>query len=235
MKRLSSVPRSPPSEKLTGSAFAALIGHELNNIAVPLHGFTELAMQSTAANAPARQSLDEMQIAIGRIRALASDLECLGESSALAARVAIGDCMPDAAGGSRPEAYTLDWRCPRATMIAVDRRHAQRAIRALASIATRLDARFASLPQLTASQQAHPRGHCAACGAALAGKDANVRVETYSAYALSREQICDPFGAPGRGARRLTLAVLVHCAHHAGGHVVLDERSGRLSVAFPES
>jgi hypothetical protein len=35
-------------------------------------------------------------------------------------------------------------------------------------------------------------------------------------------------------SRRLTLAALVHCAHRAGSHLLIDDAAGTLSLVMPK-
>ena len=126
LKPRKTAPRAPPSESAT-SALAGVIAHELNNIAVPLQGFAELAGQNAGASESLGNSLEEIKIASARIKSLAADLESLGEMTSLVEPVAIGDCMPGEAAGDQPELPRIDWRCSASTLIAVDRAHARRA------------------------------------------------------------------------------------------------------------
>jgi hypothetical protein len=233
--------KRPPTARLASivedegtSTLAAVVCHELNNIAVPMGAFAELALQSGADGDSVRRSLDEMRIAIDRVKALASDLESLAESDSLPARVAIGDCMPAQFGGQRLESGQIEWQCSAATSVLADRRHARRAIESLAVIASRPSSAPAAPPGWLISQLAAAR--CVVCGRAAATRKALwVSVQVRNARPVAGEALRDPFGAgrASRAGRRLSLAVLVHSAHHAGGHLVQDEDSGSLSVVFP--
>lgn len=215
---------------------AAIIGHELNNIAVPLDAFAELAVQNTEPGAPVRHSLDEMRVAIGRIKALASDLESLAESGSHPAPVAIGDCMPDAIDADVLRMGKVDWRCGVSTVVVVDRTQARRAIHSLAVITARGSSPFALGPEWSVSRGSVPAAaRCVTCAAAARRKDIFVFVQADGSRPVSNDALRDPFGSArvGRAVRRLTLAVLVHGAHDAGGHIFQDPNAGSLMLAFP--
>lgn len=214
-------------------ALSAIVGHELNNIAVPLEGFTDLAMQSAPGNLPVRECLEEARIAIARISALAYELESLGETVSDPSSVEIGQCMPEPA--DLTEAWTIEWRCRSATAVAVDRLQAQRAIRALINLATGTVSRSRGEPVLTVSQDSHPGERCVCCGASVAGRSRHLFAQVGDSRPVLRNVVRNPFGArgAGRSIRPLTLAVLVHCAHCAGGHLLRDKSSGSLSLALP--
>jgi hypothetical protein len=236
MKRPAIPPITESSDESRAAVLAAIAGHELNNIAVPLECFTEAVSQIHAIREPADQAvLDEISIAIGRIKLLASELQSLGESSSLPVRELIGDCMSLAVGATASDAWKIDWRCSATVAVNVDRPHAQHAIQALARIAARVDSRPSALPDLIVSQELPSDAPCAACGATLARGQRTLRVQAYSSRAVDRAALRDPFtsASAGRAGRRLTLAVLAHCAHKAGGHVLLDDSGNALSVAFP--
>jgi hypothetical protein len=211
-----------------------VIGHELNNVAVPLEGFAELALQNPAASESVGHMLDEIKIAIARIKSLAADLETLGHAGSSPSPVAIGDCLPEEAGSDRPRVPEIDWRCSPATLVVVDGAHAKRALQALAGIAGRTGTQIPSLPGWSVARQAAVSAACAACGRTLPRKE-HVRVQAFSSRAVPGEALKDPFGWPrvGRALRRLGLAVLVHSTHHAGGHIILDPGAGSVSLAFP--
>jgi hypothetical protein len=218
------------------SALAAIISHELNNIAVPMDGFAELAVQNTALHEPVRYSLDEMRIAIGRIKALASDLESLAENGSRPAPIAIGDCMPDAADADALRVDKIDWQCGVSTVVTVDRAHARRAIHSLAVIAARGTSQFTRAPDWSVSVGPAAAGaRCVACGATTRRKDIFVFVQAYGSHSVTSDALRDPLGCArvGRANRRLTLAALVHSAHGAGGHILQNETAGTLMLAFP--
>lgn len=208
---------------------SGIIGHELNNIAGALQGFGEIALHRAGENEPVKEYLGEMRIAIGRISALAHDLEILGESESIRTRVELADCMHSA--------WNIDWRCSSEIMVDVDPLHAKRALEALTQIGWGKRARDPSV-ELRVTEDLRTAARCATCGVPLAqaartGGWTLVQV-LYDARILNREALCDPFGQAktGRMLMRLTLAALVHCAHCAGGHILLDDPGGMLSLAF---
>ncbi len=221
------------------SGFAALVGHELNNIAVPLEGYAELVTESAVGPESLGHSLEEMRTAIERIKALAADLESLAEPSSPPLPVAIGACMPAAdvavAAGAVPGgAPDIDWQCSASIAVAVDRTHAQRAIGSLAILASPSGGPPSS-PKWEVWLGSAAPARCAACHAAARRRDRSVLVQAFSARPLAGDALRDPFGSAraGRLSRRLTLAVMVHSAHGAGGHVFLDESTGSVRLAFP--
>jgi hypothetical protein len=217
------------------SGLAGVIGHELNNIAVPLEGFAELAIQSASASESVGHILEEIKIAISRIKSLASDLESLGEITRRAGAVAIDDCMPrEEAAADRPGTPRIDWRCRASTLVAVDRAHARRALHALANVTGRSSSQSESLSGWSVVHPSKSAARCAACGGTQVRKN-HLLVQGFSSPAVSDEMLRDPFGWPraGRATRRLALAILVHSAHRAGGHIILDEGTGSVSVALP--
>ena len=227
--------RRPPSsrparlEESEVGGLAGIVGHELNNIAVPLEGFAELALQGTAAEESAR-ALYEMRIVIGRIKSLASDLESLAESGSSPQHIAIGDCMPEP-GTDSLVARNIDWRCNAATPVMADREHARRAIRSLGAIAARIAAHPASAPMWSVWRGSMP-ARCIACGAGPLDNPF-VHVQVFSSRPIAAG-LHNPLAAKtGWASRRLALAVLVHSAHCADGHIVLDEGSGLVSVVLP--
>jgi len=225
---------SSDSRDREASALAALLGHELNNIAVPLDGFTELAVQGTAADAPVRHSLIEVQIAIERIKSLAAELEILGETESRTDSVAIADCMPPLAVASAPATLTIEWRCTAATLVRADSLHLRSAIQALLCLAQRTSSAFEGPTSLMVSQRVPPAQRCTACGAAVASGADSVLIEVHATRAMLAAALRAPF-ANSRAMRlgsRLTLGVLVHSVHCAGGHILLDEPSALLSVVL---
>jgi len=219
----------PKREDRQTGVLSGIIGHELNNIAGALQGFTEIALRSAKANEPVREYLGEMRIAIGRIHALAHDLESLGEFDSVRETVPIRDCLLPA--------WTIEWQCSAATLVDIDPLHARRALEALGQIGRgerpRLAAEFCVTEDLPAAAQ------CANCAARIDAGNAEwveVRVRNHSRI-VNREALRDPFGSAqaGRMVRRLTLSALVHSAHCAGGHILVDETAGSLSVVFAEA
>jgi hypothetical protein len=243
--------RSVAAVDVDSGALSAIIGHELNNIAVPLGGYRDLALQCTPENEPFRECLDETRIAMGRLTALADELESLGDSESRPMQVPIGQCIPeatdpeasgpeataagatgpDASGDSPAERWTIDWLCGADTAVSVDRHHAQRSIRALIRVATRVAEPSPSLLVLTVAEDVHAGARCISCGAVVSR---GVAARISGSHPVEGDALRNPFGARRVGlTRRLTLAVLVHCAHRAGGHLIFDKISGSPSVVFP--
>ncbi|GEM_PF-4002432 len=217
------------SEDRRTGFLSGMIGHELNNIAGALQGFGEIALHRAGENEPVKEYLGEVRIAIGRISALAHDLESLGESESLSTRIPLADCMNPA--------WHIDWRCNAQTLIDVDPLHAHRAMEALEQIGRGKRARESPV-EFRVTDDLHPAAFCVTCGAALAQKTraggwALVQVQS-DPRIVNREAMRDPFGQAhgGRMLMRLTLAALVHCTHCAGGHILLEDTGGLLSVAF---
>jgi hypothetical protein len=221
-------------ESKSGS-FAAMVGHELNNIAVPLEGYAEQAADNAAATESAKNGLEEMRTAIARIRSIASDLENLAEPASPPITVAIGDCMPDDLADIAAGAPVIDWRCSASTAISVDRPHAERAIRSLGMLSARTRAQLKSVPTWEVFTGSAAPARCASCAAAARRKDHCVLVRTHTDRPVTADALNDPFGPAraGKLSRRLTLAVLVYSAHCANGHVYLDDDTGLVSLAFP--
>jgi hypothetical protein len=212
---------------------AAILGHELNNITVPLDGFTELAVRGMAADEGAGLGFNELQIAIERIKSLASELEILGETESHLNPVAIGDCMPPNAGGDAHGAVAIEWRCSAAVMVRADRLQTRGAVQALMRLAQPTESPFDGA-SLIVSQRVPPALRCVACGRVVAQGGRSVLVEIHSARAILAGALRQPFGRSRlmRSGQRLTLAALVHSAHCAGGHILLDEPSTRLSLVM---
>jgi signal transduction histidine kinase len=223
------------AEYQSANPLAAVVGHELNNISVPLCGFTELAAGSTTLDESVRLCLDELRIAIARIKSIASDLESLAESESRAARPTIGKCLAAPGGDRASEPWNIDWLCPTNTVIAVDLLQAQRALEALARIAARAGPAIrAAVFLLPTDPSCNTR--CVVCDATFARENGFVVIQAYGIRAIGVEVLIEPFVSErgGGGARRLNLAVLVHCAHAAGGHLLLDGSADSISVAFPQ-
>ncbi len=212
---------------------AAVIGHELNNIAVPLAGYAELVRHSAGTSESVGPILDEITLAIARITSLASGLESLGEKSSRPMRVAIGACIPEP-GGADPAVPRIDWQCSPSTLVLVDAEHARRALQALAATTGQNGTAVASLPGWSIAQEARGAAPCAVCGVRTPHRD-QVMVRGFSSHLLPLEALRDPFGSGrvGRASRRLGLAVLVHSTHCAGGHIFRDAGAGSLRLSFP--
>jgi signal transduction histidine kinase len=227
--------RDGAAEYQSANPLAAVVGHELNNISVPLYGFTELAAESATLDESVRLCLDELRIAIGRIKSIASDLESLAESESRAARPSIGECLAAPGGDTASEPWNIDWLCPTNTVIAVDLLQAQRALEALARIAARASPAIRAAVFLLPKDPAG-NARCVVCDATFARENDFVVIQAYGIRAIGVEVLIEPFVCErgGGGARRLNLAVLVHCAHAAGGHLLLDGSADSISVAFPQ-
>jgi hypothetical protein len=223
---------APPAEPET-SVLAGVIAHELNNIAVPLAGFTELALQS-AGTSDSGSLLAEIHIAIARIKSLASDLESLGDTASRVTPVTIGECLSEEAGEDKSRRPTLDWRCSASTPVAADPAHVRRALRALADITAGTDSESGPQPGWNVLPAPASAARCALCGDTQVLKR-HLRVQGFTSRALPAEMLRDPFGWPkaGRASRRLALAILVQSTHRAGGHILLDEATGSISLALP--
>ncbi len=216
---------------------SGIVGHELSNIAVPLQSYSDLALESIGDGDPVREYLDEMRIAVGRIKALAHELGSLGEFSSDGSRVAIGECFAAETEDGRPLAWAIDWQSgvDAAAAIHVDRFHARRALEALARIAAEGAPRQTG-PVLTVTRRLPDAARCAACLAAFDADRGWLQVRTHTT-AIRREELREPL-RPAHGDRlfrRLSVAVVVHCAHCAGGHILLDEAAGLLGIVFSPS
>ncbi len=116
-----------------------LLAHELNNIAVPLDGFSEHALQHLMHPGVVRECIQELQMGIARIRALAVDLESLGQADALFEVVALGDCIERVIPTMQCVVPPIEWSCPQELSVRVDPLHAQRAVNALIRVAVAND------------------------------------------------------------------------------------------------
>jgi hypothetical protein len=215
------------------SDLAGVIGHELNNIAVPLQGFADLALQDARASAGDPGLLDEIRVAVARIRSLAADLETLGTTGADRSAVPMRDCVPElnAAGASMP---AVDWQCDPSTLLEVDPVHVHRALRALAALTVATGTALSAPTDWIIALRPPSATRCAACGATLPRK-IQLIVRAFTSRVLPAETLREPFGAAriGRASRRLSLAVLAHSTHCAGGHVFVDEHAVALCLVFP--
>jgi hypothetical protein len=227
-----------PAELLDCASLAALalIAHELNNITVPLDGFAEYALQHVPGYGVARGCIQEVQIGIGRIRALASDLESLGQTDSVREAITLGACMSRALADVQQPAPPIEWCCPGDIQVKVDPMHAQRAIDSLIRVATATDSpAFPGVVMIT--QESSRLSVCGVCSASLKREGDWVFLQTTGIRRLNLEILRDPFRSRGGGrtSRRLALAVLECCAHRAGGHVSLDQGSDCLTLALPIS
>ncbi len=215
-------------------AVLSLIAHELNNIAVPLGGFSEHALQHIPGDGVVRECIQEFQMGIGRIRALASDLESLGDADPAFEVIALADCIGRVIPAMQCVVPPIEWSCPQELRVRVDPLDAQRAITALIRIAVANDSTLHP-GALTITQKASRMRNCAVCGANLRRGSAWVFLRTSGIRRFDPDALRDPFGSYGGGriSYRLALAVLDRCAHRAGGHVSLDQRADLLTLVLP--
>jgi hypothetical protein len=178
--------------------------------------------------------MQEIQIAIGRIRALASDLEDLGQTDSVREVIALEDCIARALPSVPGVTPSLEWCCAQDIKVRVDSAHAQRAIVALIRVAMATDS--SQYPgAVTVTRQASGERNCTVCDASLKRKDSWVFLRTSGVHRLNPDVLRDPFRSDkgGRTSRRLAVAVLDRCAHRAGGHLSLDRNFDFLSLALP--
>ncbi len=215
-------------------AVGALLAHELNNIAVPLAGFAEEVLQRFPSNSAAQECVGEFQLAAHRIKALAHDLESLGQTESAPEAIALGDCLRQALAVTPELLPQIEWACRQDIKVRVDPWHAQRAIASLIRIAMVSETRLHQ-DAVTVAQNDAAGLECAGCGAKLPPDGAWVLIRTSEIRRLDLSLLRDPFRAKsgGRISRRLSFAVLACCAHRAGGHISLDPTSADLTLAFP--
>jgi signal transduction histidine kinase len=207
------------------TTLSAIVGHELNNIAVPLQGFIDLASEAAALSTPVQDCFKELRNGVDRMRSLAFELESLATATASPVRISIGECLREA-----------DWRCDPATAVLVDPFHARLAIDALRRVGRNWRNQD-SAAELTVAQEIPVNPVCAACGKSLRRFGRSVLVQVHDAR-LSRvnaiRKLIGPDGSE-RTARAVTLAVLMHSSHRAGGHIVTDEQVGLVGLALPSA
>jgi signal transduction histidine kinase len=212
---------------------SAILAHELNNIGVPLLGFVDLAAENAPESELMRSYLDELRLGVARIAGLASDLESLAQVSSHPVCCAIGDCMPNTEEGNRDGTWAVNWQCSASTMVKVDAFHARHAIQSLGRAA-----QSAATPDapavLVVSTETPQSASCAACGIAISPRKRHVLVTVYGPRLATARGLRNPLGpqSAGRAIRKLGLAVFVHSAHRAGGHVLSDESAASLGVVF---
>jgi hypothetical protein len=219
----------PDREDTVGltATLSAIVAHELNNISVPLQGFHDIAGQSGSSVELLKQCLDEMRIGLARLNGLSTDLESLSETVSNRVPTAIRDCtvppdhrLPDYSGRVR-------WLCEPSLTVLVDPGHARRATASLARVSN------ASIEFVNLERGAEIR--CSGCDQTLSPALGFVSARTQGTRAAGSLALRDPFDptVKSHGARRLTIAALAHCAHHAGGHVIADQGTSTLSLLFP--
>jgi len=212
---------------------SAVVVHELNNIGVPLRGFVDLATENAPESELMRSYLDELRIGVARIAALASDLESLAQGSSPLARCAIGDCMPTAQEVNCNDTWEVNWQCSASTAVKVDSFHAGRAIQSLARAAQGAATQDGPTV-LMVTKETLQSASCAACGTAISPKGKRVLVTAHGTRLATARALRNPLESQsaGRAIRKLGLAILVHSAHHGGGHILVDESASSLSIAF---
>jgi signal transduction histidine kinase len=216
-----------PAERggIDATNLPAIAAHELNNIGVPLMGFIDLLAQSTPASEATRPYLEELRIGAARVAVLASDLESLAQWGSNPARCAIGNCLP--------AAIEVDWQCSASTKVSVDSFHALRAVDALARVARTATGQDAPAA-LTVSEENLQSAACAVCGIVMSARRKYVLVRADGTRLATAGVLRNPLGpgSAGRAGSKLGLAVLVHCVHRAGGHLLLDDGAASISIAL---
>lgn len=205
---------------MPAEALSAVVAHELNNIAVPLRGFIDLALQTTAADDPVRHSLDELHVGLDRIGMLAYQLESLAQQSSTLSPTTIGACL---AGNP----HRLVWSCSQLTPANVDVDHVRRSVTSLLHLA--------GPGPLLIGESAGDGLACAACekpfarGNVLEIQARGVRPAVFAAIGA-------PFQASQklRAMQRLAVATLSHCVHLAGGHLVAHPSADALGIMLPK-
>jgi hypothetical protein len=217
-RRISDVPLA--------EALSAVVAHELNNIAVPIRGFIELASATAAPEELVHQTLDEVQIGMGRIAALAYDLQSLAQIGSVRSSTSLGECLAPADHNDAAVALRSVWACNPLTRVNVDREHVRRAIHSMAALA--------GGGSLHIAESAMKGSTCAACGRALPRRSVLVKAQARS-LRPAITAIRAPFAAEHklRSAQRVTIAALVHCTHLAGAHVMAHAEATSLSIVLP--
>ncbi len=209
---------------LPSKALSAVIAHELNNIAVPLRGFIDLGFQPQSNDELARQSLNELHIGLNRIGALAFQLESLAQQGSCILPSSLSDCFIAFDQTGLDTGLRLQWSCSQATSVAVDVGHARRAVVSLVSLS--------GSGSLLVDESAPDSRSCAVCGEEFASLKSWVQVEARGVRTAVLNATRAPFEDTQklRAMQRLALAALSHCAHLAGGHVVIDLDRKSLSL-----
>ncbi len=224
----------PSSVEADSAALAAVIAHELNNIAVPLRGFIELALDKTARDEAVLQCIDEVRVGLDRIAALAFDLASLAPDESTSARVRLDACLEpvDSRGPARRPPAT--WACNPQLTVVVDLNQARRAVASLTSLA--MDAGLV-LEEVSTAHVPTASPSCAACGSPLPRRKAFVRVRSHGLRTAVLQAVPSPFDATHklRGTERLAIAALVRSTHRAGGHVLVDVSAEDLSLVLPQT
>lgn len=217
--------RRQASSGSSSEALSAVIAHELNNIAVPLSGFIELALETAASDDLVRQSLKEVHIGMDRIAALARELESLAQHGSMPTAATIGECIAPIEQGN--SAVPLIWSCSPQTPVKVDLDQARRAIDSLL--------RLAGTGPLAIAESAMNGLSCAACGKAFPRGKVFAQVQARGVRPATLGAIRAPFDAAHklRSMQRVTIAALVHCAHLAGCHVIARLEAESLGIVMP--
>lgn len=217
------MPRTPVKD----ADIAGLIAHELNNIAVPMRGFIDLAAEKAAPDGLARQCLDEIDIGMVRVVALAHSLEGLSLRGSDPRVTTVGECLVPAESLDSRAPPRLVWTCSPKTPVTVDLDHARRAIESLVYLA--------GAAPLVIDDSVLSGTACAVCGKAFPRAKSQVLIRTSGLRQTVTEALRTPFAASHklRFAQRLNLAVLAHATHLAAGHVITEPRTESLGIALP--
>lgn len=224
-----------PSNADTGSAaLAAVIAHELNNIAVPLRGFIDLALDKTARDDAVLQCIDEVRIGMDRITALAFELASLAQDASSPASVPLESCLESTDFREAMQRPPVTWSCDPKLTVAVDLNQARRAVVSLASLASEAGLFIEKVP---AEGALAGNPSCAVCAKPFPRRKAWVQIRAPGLRATVLEAVRSPFdaGHKVRGVERLTIAALQHSSHRAGGHVMVDLSAGDLSLLLPQA
>ncbi len=223
---------TPIAKERTGTeAAAATIAHELNNIAVPLRGFVDIAREIAWSGESrdadtVRQCFEEVHIGIGRISALSLELEGMAQLGSARRATRIGNCLAHLEGPGSSAQLKLVWACKPGIPVNVDLNSARWAIDSMVRI-------VGATTVAIDTAVPHP-SKCAACEAALARGKKFTRVWTYGLRPNVLAALRDPFKRQHklRALQRLGIAALVHCTHLAGGHLIATG-GGVLGIALP--
>jgi hypothetical protein len=215
------------ADTVTAAALSGVIAHELNNIAVPLRGFIDLALQTTAADELMHQSFDEIHVGLNRIGALAYQLESLAQQSSMLSDTTIGHCLASVGQGHSEEA-SLVWACRQQIVVRVDLDHFQRALHSLVHLA--------GPGSLKVGEAAMHDQVCAACGTPFARGGGVLEVQASALRPAILAAIRAPFEPAHklRTMQRLAIAALTRCTHFAGGHVLANLEAKTLSIVLPK-
>lgn len=222
------VSRRPSARPWPAEALSAVIAHELNNIAVPLRGFIDLALQTTAADEPVRQALDELQVGLDRIGTLAYQLESIAQQSFTLSPTTIGASLASIMQGDPEDPKRLVWSCSQLTQVKVDLDHLQRAINSLRHLG--------GPGPLLIGESAMDGLACAVCGKPFARGKLFVEIQARGLRPAIFSAIRAPFAAAHklRAMQRLAIAAFSHCGHLAGGHVIARPGAESLSIVLPK-